>query len=181
MNPSGESALVVLVPEAGALLESLRQQYAVDTAQDVPAHVTVLYPFQPPGEISAEVLHELQEMFATFRSFSCSFADVRQLANVVYLAPKPDRPFRRLTELAVRRFPDTPPYGGKFADVIPHLTIAEASDAAQLQQLTDEFERLLHGRLPLRTRVTEVALMDNESSSWQVRARFPLAAKAKAR
>jgi 2'-5' RNA ligase len=178
MDPACESGLVVLVPEADVLLESFRRQYDSYASLGVPAHVTVLYPFRPPAQLDAEVMQKLQELFSTFRSFSCSFAETRHFSNVLYLAPAPDEPFRQLTELVARHFPDTPPYGGKFADIIPHLTIAEASDAGQLQQITDEFERLFRGRLPLRTDVTEVALLDNESDDWHIRARFLLDAKA---
>jgi len=36
--------------------------------------------------------------------------------QVLYLAPAPDQPFRRLTDIIVREFPDYPPYGGAFRE-----------------------------------------------------------------
>lgn len=40
-----ESALVVLVPEAEALVKSFRDRHDPSAAAGVPAHITLLYPF----------------------------------------------------------------------------------------------------------------------------------------
>jgi hypothetical protein len=42
---SDESALVVLVPEAEAATKPFRDQYDPAAAARVPAHITLLYPF----------------------------------------------------------------------------------------------------------------------------------------
>jgi hypothetical protein len=42
---SDESALVVLVPEAEAATKPFRDQYDPAAAAGVPAHITLLYPF----------------------------------------------------------------------------------------------------------------------------------------
>ena len=43
--------------------------------------------------------------------------------GTVYLAPSPAAPFRQLTHELFRRFPEHPPYGGAFDDVVPHLSV----------------------------------------------------------
>mgnify|MGYP002063755441 CR=1 FL=1 len=55
MSEPTQSALVVLVPQAEALVRSVREQHGLMFSQ-VPAHLTVLYPFKPPQEITAGVI-----------------------------------------------------------------------------------------------------------------------------
>ena len=169
-----ESALVILVPEAEALVGSFRHQLDPNAAPGVPAHVTVLYPFKPPTELTAGVLRELEALFADFPSFTVSFTDVRQFPGVVYLAPVPDEPIRRLTEAAAQHFPETPPYGGEFSEVIPHLTVIHDDDPQRFQQIAADVQAAALRFLPMRTRVTEVTLLDNENGPWQVRQQFAL-------
>lgn len=94
---------------------------------------------------------------------------------MLYLAPEPDGPFRHLTDLLARQFPDAPPYEGKHQEVIPHLTIADVVDAEQLARITTDFELEALDRLPIRSNVNEIVLMDNESGRWEIRYRFALA------
>lgn len=168
-----ESALVILVPEAEALVGRFRQRHN-PAAPSVPAHVTVLYPFKPPTELTAAVLRELEALFADFPSFAISFADVRQFPGVVYLAPIPDDPIRRLTEAVARCFPETPPYGGEFTEVIPHLTVVHDDDPQRSGEIAADVQVVALRFLPMRIRVTEVTLLDNEHGPWQVRQRFAL-------
>ena len=167
-----ESALVILIPEAEVLVESFRNQYDPSATLGVPAHVTVLYPFKPPPELTADVIETLEELFSKFPGFSVTFTEPKRFPGVLYLSPVPDEAFRRLTTIVTERFPETPPYGGQFTDVIPHLTVADVSDSYQLEQLTADFERKAKGRLPIRARVREIVLMDNETGKWRVRNRF---------
>ena len=99
---------------------------------------------------------------------------------MLYLSPEPVETFRQLTEVVTKRFPETPPYGGQFTDVVPHLTVAQVSDPQKLEQVAADFEREAKGRLPVQARVKEIALMDNESGLWKVRVRFPLSMETEA-
>ena len=49
-----ESGLVVLVPQAEALVKPFRDRYDPSAATGVPAHITLLYPFKPPDEIDID-------------------------------------------------------------------------------------------------------------------------------
>jgi hypothetical protein len=51
-----ESTLVVVVPEAEALVGSFRDLYDPVAAAGVPAHITVLYPFKSPDEVNETVM-----------------------------------------------------------------------------------------------------------------------------
>jgi hypothetical protein len=96
---------------------------------------------------------------------------------VLYLAPEPDDPFRQLTLAIWDRFPETPPYGGKWPDIVPHVSVAWLSDERQLDRVTDDFIEAARGRLPIQAIASEVALMDNNFGRWQVHALFGLGQK----
>lgn len=171
---SAESALVALVPEAQELVETYRRLYDLSAATGVPAHVTILYPFKPPADLTAETISALRELYSSAQRFSVTFAEIRSFADVLYLAPAPAEPFRRLTELTAGRFPEAQPYGGEFADIVPHLTVAQAGDSQRLEEIASAFRLAAAGRMPVRAEVQSVALMDNSSGQWRVREHFAL-------
>ena len=175
-----ESALVILIPEVEVLVESFRNRYDPSAALGVPAHVTVLYPFKPPRELTAEVIQSLERLFAKFPGFDASFRELGRFSGVLYLSPMPDEKFRRLTEIVTERFPETLPYGGQFHDLVPHLTVAHVSDPEQLDEIAADFERAARAHVPIQAKVREIALLDNESGLWQVRWRFALSTESEA-
>jgi hypothetical protein len=94
---------------------------------------------------------------------------------VLWLAPEPDAPFRALTAAVWRRFPQTPPYSGEFADVVPHLTVADGQPPAVLRSAQDRVRPLL----PVVARVRSVRLIAGRpepGDSWRTVAEFPLSA-----
>lgn len=168
MQPS-ESALVVLVPDAEVLVKPFRDKHDPAAAIGVPAHVTLLYPFIAPNEISLAVLDDLGQCFGRFSPFSFSFAEMRRFPGVLYLAPEPDEPFRELTSAIWNRYPETPPYEGRYSDIVPHLSVAQIADEQQIDAVAEEFMKASTGKLPIQATANEVALMDNSSGRWQVR------------
>jgi hypothetical protein len=172
--PSNEAALVVLVPEAEALVKPFRDRHDPSAAVGVPAHVTLLYPFKPPDAVGAAVLDKLRHGFARFAPFRFSLGSIRRFPEVLYLAPEPDEPFRQLTSAIWDWYPETPPYGGKWPDIVPHLSVARLADEQQLDRIAEEFARASHRTLPIGATAAEVALMDNCSGRWQVRATLGL-------
>ena len=167
-----ESGLAVLVPGAEALIGSFRSPSA---AGGMPAHITLLYPFKPPHEIGDTVIEKLNQCFASFPAFEFSLVRVRRFpGGVLYLAPQPDEPFRRLTMAIWDCYPETPPFGGKYLSVAPHLTVAQLANEQLAEQVSVEFERAFRGRLPIHASAREIMLMDTLSGSWRVRAAIPL-------
>ncbi len=174
MNMPIESALVVLIPEAESLVETFRKRYYSSAPIGFPAHVTILYPFKSPDELTTDLSMTLRELFSKQASFTVSFLEVLRFPDMLYLAPVPAEPFRQLTEIIVKHFPETPPYGGAFAEIIPHLTIAQVGDSQQLDGIEADFRLEVRDKLPIHVRVNTVSLMDNSSDYWQIRAQFPL-------
>jgi hypothetical protein len=169
-----ESALAVLVPEADNLVEPFRLKYDPSAAAGIPAHITVLYPFKPPCELTHETIQTLQKLFSQISRLDVSFAEWRVLRRVLYLAPQPDEPFKQMTEAVWERFPETPPYDGQFADIIPHLTVAQDEVPERLHQIAHDFDLAAKGRLPIDATVKEIVLLDNQTGRWRVRHRFRL-------
>ncbi|MDX9953221.1 MAG: 2'-5' RNA ligase family protein [Anaerolineae bacterium] len=168
-----QSALVIFIPEAESLIQDFRDRYD-PSSTGIPAHVTLLYPFKPPAELTAEVLATLQELFSQHPGFTVTFQEFQEFPDVLYLAPSPAEPFRQLTELLANRYPETPPYGGAFTEIIPHLTLAQAGAAQGLAAIAAQFREFAATRLPIQARVDTISLLDNAGGHWSLRAQFPL-------
>lgn len=125
------------------------------------------------------VLARLRGLFAGHDAFAFSFHETRRFEApipVLYLAPEPVAPFRRLTFDIWRLHPETPPYGGKFADVMPHLFVAQAEDLSKLDEIEAHFAPWSRGKLPIRATASQVVLMENRIGRWEQRAMFDLGA-----
>jgi 2'-5' RNA ligase len=165
-----ETAIVVLVPEADAVVDAHRQRFDPAAAAGVPAHVTVLYPFRQEVD---DAVHELVAAVAAgVPPFDIEFRSVARFpGEVVYLAPDPARPFLELMTAMFERFADCPPYGGAFADPVPHLTVADGVDDTTATTL----ERELRTRLPIRARVERITLLARSGDgTWRVDRHWPL-------
>ena len=171
-----ESALVALIPEAERVVGGFRARFDPSAAAGVPPHITIIYPFKLPWELSMSDIQKLSELFAGTPSFRVRFTRTGTFPAVLYLAPEPAGPFLQLTAGVSRLFPETPPYCGKFADIVPHLTVAHSGDAQELERIAGDFRRQTASCLSIDADVNEVVLMANESGRWQVRYRFPLEA-----
>jgi hypothetical protein len=94
----------------------------------------VLYPFLPPDLIDADTHATLARLFASVPGFRFTLDQTRWFPDpVLWLGPSDPAPFSALTELVVAAFPSCPPYGGRVAEVIPHLTIGDGAPRAELE------------------------------------------------
>jgi 2'-5' RNA ligase len=169
-----KSALLVIVAEAEAAVGAHRAVLDSAAAKGVPAHITVLYPFVPPDLIDETVLAAVQKTVLTVPRFDAELARVAWFGDLVaYLEPTPGEPFRALIAALCQRFPECPPYGGAFADVVPHLTIGHDAGRDVLAAAGADIEP----HLPIRIRVESVRLMagTEAAGSWHTLAEFPLA------
>ncbi len=154
------------------LVGAYRRRMDRAAAWGVPAHVTVVYPFVPPP-VGADTLERLAAVLTGVPAFECEFARVEWFGDdVVWLAPEPDGPFRDMTAAVWRAFPDHPPYGGQFDDVVPHLTVGH-TDLAGMRAAAAE----LAPRLPVHAPVDGVWVMEGTDApdSWGMVAELSLA------
>ena len=170
-----QSGLVVLVPEAEHAVAEHRLALDANARLGVPAHVTVLFPFVPPGLIESADLERLRALFAAMEPFDYVFGRTAWFdQNVLYLAPQDPEPFRELTLRVHRTFPAYPPFEGEFEEVVPHLTVGYGMDLAHLRAA----ERDVVEHLPIAGRATEVVLLTQSDGArtWTRTGTFPLGA-----
>lgn len=175
MDGSGtESVLLVEVPAAEAAVGRHREQLDANSSLGIPAHVTVLSPFMPPQMITPGVLAELQQVFLSIRRFRFQLAATGWFgAQTLWLAPRQAAHFLALTDGVYQAFPAFPPFGGRHAELIPHLTVGHAHSVNDLQAA----EKSIQALLPIEAEATTVTLMTEQSAGgrWAKSAVFALA------
>jgi len=166
------SALYVEIPAAQPAVHALRTRWdAAGVA--VPAHVTVLFPFLHPDRIDAAVDADLEAITGAEAPFDVRFERVGHFPSVTWLAPEPVAPFVRLTDAIADRWPDHPPYGGAFDQVIHHLTVADGAPADVLARAGDD----VAAHLPITQRVDELVLAERRRGTWAERRRYRIGAR----
>ena len=170
-----ETALICEVPEAERYIARYRERYDPSARRNVPAHVTVLYPFMPPSEVDAGVLAQLAAIARAVPAFAYRLAETRRFPVSLYLAPQPDTSFAALTDAIFRVFPDYPPFAGKFDVVVPHVTVAHG-DEPILCEVEVELRIALPAGGGIAAHCGELLLIENSSGRWEVMQRFALGA-----
>jgi 2'-5' RNA ligase len=170
-----QSAILIPVPQAEPVVGPYRLEYDPVAAAGVPAHVTLIVPWLPPEEIDPADLTELHGALDSAEPFDFVLRRVSWFGRkVLWLAPDPVEPFIKLTSLLADRF-GTPPYDDDFDEIVPHLTVAHASDGVELAGVAAD----LNGRLadhPIQCQAQQVWVMVGDGQSWSVRDRFELRA-----
>jgi 2'-5' RNA ligase len=165
----------VVADAAEPVVGRWRERYDEVAPLGVPAHVTVLYPFLPRAELTPEVLARLGEIVAAEPTFEVTFRGFGRFpGSVLWLAPEPAEPFRRLTHAVWEAWPHTPPYAGQFDDVTPHLTVAEHTDDGVLDGIAAD----VRAGLPVTMPVLEASLLAVGNGTWRTVATFALGAPA---
>ena len=165
------SALVLVVPEVEALLEDIRAEHDPAAKLGMPPHVTVLYPFASPKRLGPPERMALAELILGFPAVDLCFQRTERFPDVLWLAPEPVEPILALAGALTAAFPKYPPYRGKFATVVPHLTVAQAP-----APVLDRLEPIVRARLtePVRAQASGVALFTTVDKRWVEVDRFRL-------
>jgi hypothetical protein len=164
------TGLVVAVPEAEPIVAAHRLRLDPGAALGAPAHVTVLFPFAPAGDVDHDALRRI---LGAVPAFPYRFARISWFGDhVLYLAPEADAPFRELTARVHAAFPAFPPFEGAFDDVVPHLTVGLDQPVDVLRAAEVDVAR----HLPIEGQATEVLLLvqDEPGGRWRVGASYPL-------
>jgi 2'-5' RNA ligase len=170
-----DTALICRVPEAERYIARYRERYDPSARRNVPAHVTVLYPFLQLHEVDAGVLAQLGQIAAGVRCFDFSLSETRRFPVSLYLWPKPDTGFSALTDAVWRAYPDHPPFAGKFPTVVPHVTVAHG-DEPTLCEIEVELRIAMASGGMVRGHCSELVLIENSSGRWEEVRCFPLGA-----
>ncbi|MFD4370666.1 2'-5' RNA ligase family protein [Streptomyces sp. NPDC058486] len=167
---AGQTGLIVRIPEAEPSVRGWRERLDPSAQAGVPAHVTVLFPFLDESRIDTLVHAALADVLVSHDAFDLRFERCGRLPEVLYLAPEPDKRLRQLTEAIADRWPEAPPYGGRYAEIVPHLTIAQGQEDTVLEEVAAD----LAGSLPFTAHVSSVELIVHDGTKWQERASFAL-------
>jgi hypothetical protein len=173
MTSPSQTALIVPVPSAEAVVGRHRAALDRVASWGIPAHITVLYPFLPPAGVDDGVLRSLRALFGSVPAFDAVLARVSWFGTeVLWLAPEPGEPFRRLTGAVYDRFPSAPPYGGAFDDVVPHLTVGDRAPQPAMHAAAAD----IAPHLPIPVPVRSVRLVEGTTGEvpWRTVADFPL-------
>jgi len=165
-----ETGLVVVVPEAARCVGPVRDAFDPYARIGVPPHITVLYPFVLPELLSDAVVDEVADVVGRFPPFDLELTHLAEFdGEAFYLAPDPAEPFAAITQALWDRFPDHPPFGGRFETVVPHLTVAAVPFGATRERVED----LLASDLPIAARATGVAVMIEDEDGWTIGPELP--------
>jgi 2'-5' RNA ligase len=160
------TALVLVLEDARPVLEPLRARFHADAVTGgIPLHITVLFPFVDPAAVPED---ELAELCSSFAPLDFELTRLAEFPGVVYAVPEPDDQLVTLMRAVHGRFPETPPYGGVFEDVVPHATLAEG---VPLEVVEPECTPLL----PIACHVDEVTLLaETAVERWSVAGGYAL-------
>jgi 2'-5' RNA ligase len=123
-----ETAVVVLFPELEPLIGELRRRHTDDGARGMPPHATLVYPFADSGRVG-DLLAGIRREVSGFAPFEVRFPELARFPQTLYLRPEPREPFIAMTRALELAFPEFPPYGGQFDEIVPHVSIAHGKEA----------------------------------------------------
>jgi hypothetical protein len=168
----GETAVIVPVPAAEPAVADWRHRFDRSAPFGVPAHITVVFPFVPSALLTDTDLFDLRSLFALQPAFELTLAGFGRFPGVLYLDPDPAAPFRAFTAAMVSHWPDFPPYGGAYDDPIPHLTVTEIADDAEIA----EAQRDIAPKLPIVSTLTRALLVRFDGQRWVTEQELPFGA-----
>jgi 2'-5' RNA ligase len=164
------SAVFLPVPEAETAVGRWRELFDPMAGAGVPAHITLVVPWLAPEAITDTDLHRLGEVLGKTLPFDYELAEEGWFGpGVLWLGPRPVEPFLEVIEAVAEEFA-TPPWGGEYRHVVPHLTVAHTIEGHQLERVAERVAR----DLPIRCRAREATIMVGHGSQWwqQAQLRF---------
>jgi 2'-5' RNA ligase len=140
------------------------------TNRGVPPHITILFPFR--AVVDTATADRVEGLCRQIISFDATFSSVGRFpGEVVWLCPEPSARFTAIIRTFANEFPDCPPYGGEFPDIVPHLTVGVGLDPA----VADLLEANLIPSLPLTTTVDRLTLLvEDAAGNWHSERSWPL-------
>ncbi|WP_158604516.1 2'-5' RNA ligase family protein [Nocardioides mangrovicus] len=139
------------------------------------AHITVLSPFVAEDQLDDGVIAELERYFADEGQFGYELTGVSRFPGEgpAYLVPEPGSLFRELTQGLCRIFRQFPPYGGRFDDLVPHLSVPLLAG-----ETVDDLRADVEHRLPLEATAFTATLVRVAEHDTRTIASFPFGSTA---
>lgn len=124
-----ESALLIIPPPpVQSFAYPLREEYDSRSFKQVPAHLTLLYPFAGPDELEGAI-PRLQRVCQDIAPFDVKLDHYGRFKDAIFLEPSDPEPILHVYRLISQEFPEYPLYGGEHGvELHPHLTLARFDD-----------------------------------------------------
>jgi 2'-5' RNA ligase len=166
--------LVLFVPAVDTVLAAWHRTTggrfsAEGTASEMPAHITLLYPFLPRPRLDTSQLTALARISAATPPIDLRFASTGRFPGVLWLDPS-SLACERLIETIRTRWPQHPPYGRPDFQLIPHLTVLRDADESTIEAADIGLRTLL----PLRAIAERLSVVAHEGERWIEIRTFPL-------
>lgn len=117
------------------------------------AHVTLVAPWR--RDPCADDLATVGQLIESWPSFDYLLADIATFDDgIIHLVAEPAGPFTTMIHELVALSPDHQPYGGKFGDLVPHVTLDAVSTTVDVRWVRAELGALI----PALCRAEEVQL-----------------------
>ncbi len=132
-----ETALLIVPPkEVQVFSFPIREEHDSDALdQNLPAHITLLYPFVSPEEIEPAA-GKLRRVLAEVPPFEVTLDRYGQFEDALFLEPSDPAPILALHGRLARAFPEFPVYEGEHGAALqPHVTLARFQDPAQAEAI----------------------------------------------
>ncbi|GAA5176070.1 2'-5' RNA ligase family protein [Pseudonocardia eucalypti] len=171
MPELGRTALVIPVPEADPALAAVGTRYPRLARPGLPAHLTVLYPWLPAAYVDDRARRSCAALAATAEPAEAEFREIGVHPGMVFLRPADPGPVDRLIAGARTRWPELPPYGGKYPDSPAHVSLALGGMSPEE---VDGVRDLVGPMLPITSRLAELWLVALGPDGWLATDRWPL-------
>jgi 2'-5' RNA ligase len=170
------TAVAIVLDDARRRLEPVRAELDAEAvAAGIPLHVTLLFPFVPRADLNDDVFRALAEFFEARAPLTLTLGEIGEFPGVVYAVPEPGGELMEWIAGLWERFPDCPPYGGEFAEVVPHATLGTWEDPRRQDEQVARARELTRGMFPLSCEIHDVALLEEHAPDrWCELRRFPL-------
>ena len=167
--------LQVPVPELEPFVLARTRHYDTDYVSADPtfghAHITALAPFLMGESLTPAALDRVAEIASATAAFEFRLQTVDTFPDgIVHLLPEPAAPFAELTSRLWQAFPQCPPYAGRVAAPVPHLTLDALSDTVTAEST----RRLVAPHVPASCRAERLDLTGYEPGRCRVLRSFPL-------
>jgi len=131
-----ETVLLLAVPAADPVVGHHRRELDRSAADGIPAHLTVVYPFKPLGEIKEADHERLARIGREHGPFHVEGIKTAWFGEqVMFVEVNAPQDVHALTVDVAAAFPDHPPYSGDIplAQIVPHLTVGAGAPASALR------------------------------------------------
>jgi 2'-5' RNA ligase len=169
-----ESAIAIFVPEADEVIEMIWSSFHPSADKGIAAHITINYPFIVSESDVRTTADRLSSVLSVFRAFYITLTELRRWPTLLYLKPEPVHVFQAMIAAVWKAFPQSPPYAGKYSEVVPHLTLIESTASGEIENIEPKLRLKLEGILPIKARVEELDWIAKVDEEWRTVAKIKL-------